>query len=156
MDIQTQRTLATLIRTHRTAALGTVREGVYVSLVVYAEAEDLSAFYLHLSGLALHTRALQADPRVGLMIAQPDTGERDPQTLARVAIQGEAVPIARPSPDFERIKTRYLSKVPDSAPNFALNDFHLYQIIPRTARYVADFGKIYNLTEADFKLAGQA
>jgi hypothetical protein len=34
-----------------------------------------------------------------------------------------------------------------------LGDFAIYKIVPRTARYVAGFGKIFNLTVEDFKQA---
>ena len=144
--------LASLLRSQRIAALGTLREGVpFVSMVPYAEAADLSAFYLHLSRLAVHTQAIHSDPRVGLMISQPDLGSGDPQTLARVSIQGEAAIVAKDSPDFGGVKALYLGKFPNSELNFGLGDFDLYRITPRSGRYVADLGKIYDLREEDFK-----
>jgi len=144
--------LAALIRSQRIAAFGTLRDGVpFVSMVLYAEAGDLSAFYLHLSRLAVHTQALRSDPRVGLMIAQPDTGSGDPQTLARVSIQGEAAVVAKDSPGFGAAKSLYLTKFPASELNFGLGDFDLYEITPHTGRYVADLGKIYDLREEDWK-----
>ena len=156
MDNAARVILTRLIRTQRLAALGTLRDGApFVSMVLYAEASDLSALYLHLSRLAVHTRALQSDPRAGLMISLPDPGSGDPQTLARVSIQGEAIVVARDSPDFEVTKSRYLAKFPDSERNFGLGDFDLYRIVPRAARFVADFGKIYDLKEEDFREAGK-
>lgn len=144
--------LASLIRSQRIAALGTLRDGVpFVSMVPYAEAADLSAFYLHLSRLAVHTQAIRSDPHVGLMIAQPDTGSSDPQTLARVSIQGEAVVVAKDSADFSVIKVLYLAKFPAAELNFGLGDFDLYRITPHTGRYVADLGKIYDLKEEDWR-----
>ena len=149
--------LASLIRAQRIAALGTLRDSVpFVSMVLYAEAADLSAFYLHLSRLAMHTQALRSDPRVGLMIAQPDTGSSDPQTLARVSIQGEAAIVAKDSSDFSAVKALYLAKFPTAELNFGLGDFDLYRITPRTGRYVADLGKIYDLREEDWKRLGKA
>ncbi len=144
--------LATLIHSQRIAALGTLRDGVpFVSMVPYAEATDLSAFYLHLSRLAVHTQAIRSDPHVGLMISQPDVGSGDPQTLARVSIQGEAAVVAKDSADFGTVKALYLAKFPAAEINFGLGDFDLYRITPHSGRYVADLGKIYDLKEEDFK-----
>lgn len=144
--------LAHLIRSQRNAALGTLRDGIpFVSMVPYAEAADLSAFYLHLSRLAVHTQAIRSDPRVGLMISQPDTGAGDPQTLARVSIQGEAAVVAKDSFDFGTVRALYLGKFPAAELNFNLGDFDLYRITPRSGRYVADLGKIYDLREEDWK-----
>ncbi|MBI4771865.1 MAG: pyridoxamine 5'-phosphate oxidase family protein [Chloroflexi bacterium] len=155
MDTQTLQSLSHLLRTLRIAALGTLPEGApFVSLILYAEAPDFSAFYLHLSRLAVHTRAIQSDPRVGLMIAQPDLGSRNPQTLARVSIQGEARALPKDAPSFETAKSLYLTKFPEADFNFTLDDFDLYCLAPRLARFVADFGKIYDLGEEDFREAG--
>lgn len=144
--------LTSLLRSQRIAALGTLREGVpFVSMVPYAEAADLSVFYLHLSRLAVHTQAIRSDPHVGLMIAQPDVGSGDPQTLARVSIQGEAAIVAKDSSDFGAVKALYLAKFPAAEINFGLGDFDLYRITPHGGRYVADLGKIYDLNEADWK-----
>ena len=144
--------LAHLIRSQRIAALGTLRDGVpFVSMVPYVEAADLSAFYLHLSRLAVHTQAIRSDPRIGLMISQPDTGSSDPQTLSRVSIQGEATAVAKDSADFSAAKDLYLAKFPAAELNFSLGDFDLYRITPHTGRYVADLGKIYDLKEEDWR-----
>lgn len=152
INLESYTSLAALIHSQRIAALGTLRDGFpFVSMVLYAEAADLSTFYLHLSRLAVHTQALRSDPRVGLMISQPDTGSSDPQTLARVSIQGEAAVVAKDSPDFNAAKSLYLAKFPAAELNFGLGDFDLYRITPHTGRYVADFGKIYDLKEEDWR-----
>lgn len=146
MDTESQQLLAKLIRTQRTAALGTLREGApFVSLVLFAAAEDFSVFYLHISSLARHTRDLQTDPRVSLMIAETDDGLRDPQTLARLSLEGEAVEVPREDPEAQALQDLYLARHPQSVFNFSLGDFALYRITPRRGRYVAGFGKIFNL-----------
>jgi hypothetical protein len=156
MDPDQRVALAALLRSQRTAALGTLRDGApFVSLVAYAPAPDLSLFWLHLSGLAVHTRALLADPRAGLLIAEADQGG-DPQQLARVSIQAEAAALPKDSPDYPAAKALYLAAFPEAAQNFALGDFDLYRLRPILARYVAGFGQIFNLSAADFRAAGQS
>jgi putative heme iron utilization protein len=152
MDAQSQQTLARLIRTQRIAALGTLRDGgPLVSMILYAVAPDFSAFYIHASRLAQHTRDILQDARVSLMIAETDTGVPDPQTLARVSIRGEAVEVPPADPDYAEARSLYLTKFPQAVFNFDLGDFALYRIQPRRARFVAGFGQIFNLTLADFK-----
>src|SRR3970282_1935708 len=156
MEAGTLTTLAALLRSQRTAALGTLRDGApFVSLVLYAAAPDLSTFWLHLSRLAVHTRALLADPRVGLMISEPGRAGADPQQLARVSIQGEARALPPDAPAYAGTRSLYLARFPQAGQSFALGDFDLYCVRPVLARYVAGFGQIFNLSEADFRAAGE-
>jgi heme iron utilization protein len=156
MDEETRRQLARLIRGQRVAALGTLHEATpLVTAVLYAAAPDFSAFFIHVSRLALHTQALRQDPRVSLLVAEPDTGANNPLALARVSLRGEASERALDAADYEAVKRAYLAKFPEAAINFSLPDFSLYAIVPAAARYVAGFGRIHDLTAADFALAAQ-
>ena len=146
MDDDSQRLLAHLIRSQRTAALGSLRQSApFVSLVLFVAEEDFSTFYLHLSNLAQHTRDIQADARVSLMISETDDGTRDPQTLARLSLQGKAVAVPRTDPAADAIRQRYVARHPHASFNFNLGDFALYRVTLERARYVAGFGKIFNL-----------
>ena len=152
MDAQTGQSLVRLIRTQRVAALGALSDtGPLVSMVQYVASADLSAFYIHVSRLALHTQCLLRDRRASLLIAEPDLGERDPQTLGRVSIRGEAVETQPTAGHYEKVKSAYLEKFPKSTVNFGLGDFILYGIRPHHARYVAGFGQIFDLTADDFR-----
>lgn len=156
MDAETLQPLATLIRSQRVASLGTMRNGSpLVTLVLYSFEPDFSGFYLHLSRLAQHTQALLADPQMGLMIAEPDSGEQDPQLLKRVSIQGDAVLMPKGTDSWNGVRSLYLSRFPAAATMFSLGDFDLYQIVPKTARFVAGFGQAYNLTVGHFREASQ-
>ena len=151
MDTESSQSLARLMRTQRVAALGTIHNGApLVSMVLYAASSDFASFYIHVSRLAQHTQGLIEDPRVSLMIAEADTGAKDPQTLARVSVRGEASEIPSAAADHQMAKLIYLEKFPGAAFNFGLGDFSLYRIRPHAARYVGGFGKIFDLAEADF------
>ena len=152
MDASARQSLARLIRTQRIAALGTIRDTApLVSMVLYVAAADLSSFYIHVSQLAQHTQALRQDRRVSLMIVEPDSGETDPQLLARVSIRGEAIETPPTAGNYEDVRSAYLARFPRSAVNFGLGDFILYGIAPRTARYVEGFGRIFDLAAEDFR-----
>ena len=152
MDAQTRQSLARRIRTQRVAALGTLRDTApLVSMVLYVAAGDLSAVYIHVSHLAEHTQALRQDRRVSLMIVEPDSGEMDPQRLARVSICGDATETPPTAGNYEDVKSAYVAKFPMAAVTFGLGDFVLYGITPRNARYVGGFGKIFDLAAEDFR-----
>ncbi len=143
---------AHLITSQRIASLGTLHDGnPAVSMVPFSETPDLASFIIHISGLAQHTQDISHTPRVGLMIAEPDTGARDPQTLMRASILGNAVKIPRNSGSYKELADLYLKKFPDSATTFSLGDFELYLIEAKTARFVAGFGKIFNFGPVDFR-----
>lgn len=147
--------LAQLIRTQRLAALGTLREGApSVSMVLYNPAPDLTACDLHLSRLALHTQDMVAQPMVGLMIVEPEAPARNPLTLRRVSLQGEAALLATDSPAYAEAKAAYLARFPFAAINFTLADFDLFRVTLHGGRYVAGFGQVFDLTADDLRQAG--
>jgi putative heme iron utilization protein len=114
-------------------------------MVLYASEPDLSFLYIHVSRIAQHTRGLLAAPRVGLLISQPDKASRNPLTLARVSLQGVAVPLPEGSPAFENARALYLAVHPTAAINFQLPDFLLVRVRPESARFIGGFGKIFDL-----------
>ncbi len=151
MDAESKVKLLSLLRQARLAALGTLRPdgGPLVSQVLFAAAPDFSGFYILISQLAQHTQDILNDPRVSLMIAQADDGLTDPQTLARVSLRGEARPVLHDQPDYAAARAAYLEKFPQAAMIFQLGDFALYRVEARSARYVAGFGKTFNLLATD-------
>jgi heme oxygenase (biliverdin-IX-beta and delta-forming) len=155
MDEQSERTLARLIRETRIAALGTLHEGEpNLAMVAYSFAEDFSAFYIHVSRLGKHTADMEADSRVSLLIAETDDRRGDPQTLARVSIRGAAEILPRNDPTYARVKQNYLERFPEAEHLFSLGDFNLWKITPKGARYVAGFGRAFNVVlEALIKIS---
>jgi putative heme iron utilization protein len=154
MDKESQEKLAQMIHSQRIASLGTLKEGApLVSMILYIVAPDFSRFYIHASKLAQHTQGFLKDPRVCLMIAETDADAPDPQLLRRVSISGEIVAVPRDSTEYAETKDAYLRRFPKSAQMFELADFGFYRIEPKSARYVAGFGKAFNLGLEDFKRA---
>lgn len=145
--------LATLIRQHRQAALGTLDEqgAPFVSMVLYVPEEHIAGralhgFLIHVSRLSPHTRHMEANERVSLLIAQPDTGAGDAQQLPRVTIQACARRIPHESEEYTRSKARYISRLPASEFLFTLPDFALYRLIPTEARYIGGFARAFSLS----------
>ena len=152
MDASSEETLARLIRDTRIATLGTLHEGEpNLAMVAYAFAEDFSAFYIHVSKLGKHTRDMESDPRVSLLIAETDDRRADPQTLARVSLQGTAEVLPRDAADYALIKHLYLNRFPEAEPIFSLGDFNLWKITPKSGRFVAGFARAFNLVPEALK-----
>jgi putative heme iron utilization protein len=133
---------ARLILDGRWAALATsTPDGPLASMVAYAPEPDLRGLFLFLSSLSEHTRNLIRDPRVSLVVTEPDSGTGDPQTVARVGIRGTAGTIDRSEPAFEASWRTYVSRFPHAAPRLGLRDFSLFGIAIEEARYVGGFAR---------------
>jgi hypothetical protein len=152
MDQQSEQTLANLIRSTRIAALGTLHDGEpNLAMVAYAFAEDFSAFYIHVSKLGKHTRDMETDPRLSLLITETDDRRADPQTLARVSIRGIAEILPRTNASYPQVKQNYLERFPEADQLFSLGDFNLWRITPKSGRFVAGFGRAFNLVPEALK-----
>jgi putative heme iron utilization protein len=158
MDIAEREKLARLIRDGRWAALATYGDGMpLASMVAYACEPDFAGFLLHLSRLSAHTRNLLASPFASIAISEADAAEvGNPQTLARVSIQGEARPLAKDAPGYAEAKALYEKRFPDSSSLFGFADFELFRLVPREARFVAGFAMAYTVPAAELKEAASA
>lgn len=156
MDAESEKLLASIIRSARLASLGTLRDGEpSVSMVPFVCADDFSEFYIHISRLAQHTVDMHKSKYVSLLIVESDDGRSDPQTLARVTIRGKAECMQMGEPGYTPVKSRYIARFPQSEPRFDLNDFGLWRIVSKGGRYVAGYAKAYNLTPEALKKASQ-
>jgi hypothetical protein len=146
MDQQSEQTLSRIIRETRVAALGTLHDGEpNLAMVAYAFAEDFSAFYIHVSKLGKHTIDMESNPRVSLLITEIDDRRADPQTLARVSIRGIAGILPRTDSGYAQVKKIYLERFPEAEQLFSLEDFNIWRITPNGGRFVAGFGRAFNL-----------
>lgn len=146
MDTTSEQTLARLIRETRVAALGTLHDGEpNLAMVAYAFAKDFSVFYIHVSKLGKHTTNMENDPRVSLLITETDDRRADPQTLARVSIRGTAEILPRTHPGYAQVKEIYVVRFPEAEQLFSLADFNLWKITPKGGRFVAGFGRAFNV-----------
>jgi len=155
METTEREKLARLIRGGRWAALATYGDGVpLASMVAYACEPGFAGFLLHLSRLSAHTRNLLASPSASIVISETDTAQiRDPQTLGRVSIQGEARPIREDLKGYPEAKALYEKRFPESSPLFGFEDFLLFRFVPREARFVAGFARAYTVNLEELKEA---
>ena len=135
-------TLRELLRIQQVAALGTLHKGQpYVSMVPFAILPGGSGFVIHVSQLATHTKDMLLSPQVSLLVVAPPMPELPAQALARVTIQGQAVPCTDATQGHAEAKAAYLARFPQSAQMFTFSDFSLFAILPSSIRFVGGFAQ---------------
>ena len=117
----------------------------YGSLVAVACEPDGSPVFL-LSGLAEHTKNLDTDQRVSLLIDATSPGP-GALTGARVTLVG-TIHLATS----QTTRRRYLARHPDAAQFIDFADFKLYVLAVEWGHLVAGFGRIQRLTRVDLIL----
>jgi hypothetical protein len=154
MEAKETQKAVNLINQQRWAALATIKgEEPYASMVAYAASPQLDHLYLHLSTLAPHTKKLITHPKVALVISEPDTHVEDPQTLARITLQGKVEIIAKENDDYEEAKACYLKRLPNAEMLFEFSDFSLFRFTPEKLRYVGGFAKAFSLSKEALQAA---
>ena len=137
-----------LVRAVRTAGLATLLPEAghpYASLVEIAT-DQAGAPILLISGLAEHTRAILADPRVSLLV-DGTAGHADPLTQPRLSLLGRLEPLAD-----ERAKARYLARLPGAELYAGFADFGFWRLDIERGHLVAGFGKIRWIDAADLTI----
>ncbi len=108
-----------------------------------------SDIVLHLSGLAKHTKNIQNNTNVGLMICTPETPDSSPLALARISFTGIIEPV--PQAEQGTYQQAYLKHIPDAEPLFSFPDFTLYRIKVDSVHWVGGFGKARKIPLATWK-----
>ncbi|QDW41466.1 HugZ family protein [Bradyrhizobium sp. KBS0727] len=137
-----------LLRRSRQGALATLMAGSgdpYCSLVNIASDADASPILL-ISRLALHTKNILADNRVSLMLDERAAG--DPLEGARIMLAGRAEETVGEAAG--TLRRRYLNAHPSAEAFVDFKDFSFFRIVPSAAHLVAGFGRIIDLTPAQF------
>ena len=135
-----------LLRSIRAGSLGTLNGSgdPFASLVTVATEPDGSPLIL-VSQLSAHTRHLDKDPRVSLLLAE--TGPGDPLAHPRLTITGRAIKIVDPARR-KAVRARFLARHPRAELYADFGDFSFWRIameqvhlnggFARAARFPAD------------------
>src|ERR1700704_2554898 len=118
----------------------------YCSLVNVASHADASPILL-ISRLALHTKNILGDGRVSLMLDERAAG--DPLEGSRIMLAGRAGE-AGGDDQIALLRRRYLNAHPSAEAFVDFKDFAFFRIEPSGAHLVAGFGRIVDLSAAQF------
>jgi putative heme iron utilization protein len=98
------------------------------------------AFVILISGLAAHTRQLQAHPRASLLVCDSEDRADNVHALARVSLDVEADWPITDSAQARNAQDTYLARHPAAELLTQLPDFRWVRLHPLQARHVAGFG----------------
>ena len=146
-DFNPSKAVRALLRRSRQGALATLIPGSgdpYCSLVNVASYPDGSPILL-ISRLAIHTKNLLADTRVSLMLDERVEG--DPLEGSRIMLAGRAEEVVS---DRDIVRQRYLNAHPTAEVFVDFKDFSFFRISPTGTHLVAGFGRILDLSPAQF------
>ncbi len=135
-----------LLRAARAGALATLTSsgGPFASLVNVATTPDGSPILL-MSRLAAHTRQLERDARLSLLVAE--SGEGDPLAHPRLTLTGSAE--RADAADFRAaLRTRFLARHPKSSLYADFADFSFWRVRIELAHLNGGFGRTGNFDAA--------
>ncbi len=149
------RELRALLHSRRVAAMGTTNdEGApFVSMVPFALAPALGCVVIHVSGLAAHTRYLNARPAVSLLVMQGEVSGEPVHALQRATVEGQARMLQPGSDTWRACRAAYLQRFPEAQGMTQLADFQFVAIEVKGARQVAGFGAARSIDEEELRLA---
>ncbi len=100
------------------------------------------------SGLALHSRALAAAPKAGLLIGEPGP-KGDPLTHPRLSLSVIASFVSVEAAATQGLRALWLARHPKARVYVDLPDFRFVHLAPTTAFLNGGFGKAFELAAAD-------
>ena len=148
-------TLAGELARERIGALGVLDPSGYpaVSRVTVIVADGAQVVLV--SDLSHHTRAMQGDGRVSLLLGTAPTGPNglkgDPLAHPRVTLYGVASPVERGTADHADLRTAWLAAHPKAALYVDFGDFRFWRIAIARASLNGGFGKAYELTGEEWR-----
>jgi putative heme iron utilization protein len=103
------------------------------------------------SDLALHARALRADPRASLLVGEP--GARgDPLVHPRLTLRATADFVAAGAPERAGMRAAWLRDHPKAALYADFADFHFIRFAVESGHLNGGFGKAYALSANDLRV----
>lgn len=134
----------------RTIVLGTAgADGEPAASVVAAILDEAGTFVIYVSGLAAHTRHLQANPRASVLLAEAETAATNPFARRRLTFACRVVSVEPGGADHRALVAALGAKFGEIIGVLAgLPDFQLVRLIPQRGRLVAGFGAAFDVEPA--------
>ncbi|HEV7919585.1 MAG TPA: DUF2470 domain-containing protein [Thermoanaerobaculia bacterium] len=119
----------------------------FASVMPYALLDDASPLFL-ISGMAIHTQNVLADPRASLLVMQSGSGA-DPLGAPRATLLGR---VTRAEAT-DAIRTAYLERHPSSKYWIDFSDFGFFRLDVSDVYFVGGFGVMGWVAAEDYRVA---
>jgi putative heme iron utilization protein len=119
----------------------------FASVMPYALLDDASPLFL-ISGMAIHTQNVLADPRASLLVMQSG-GDADPLGLPRATLMGSVTRIE----STDAIRAAYLERHPSSKYWIDFSDFSFFRMDVAELYFVGGFGVMGWVASDDYRAA---
>ena len=119
----------------------------FASVMPYALTADAAPLFL-ISGMAIHTQNLVADPRASLLVMQSG-GDADPLGAARVTLMGEV----RRVEASDELRSAYLARHPNAKYWIDFSDFSFFRLDVTDVYFVGGFGVMGWVAAEDYRAA---
>jgi putative heme iron utilization protein len=120
----------------------------FASVMPYALDSNASPIFL-ISGMAIHTQNLIADPRASLLVMQSG-GDGDPLGAPRATLLGSVTRIDEPS---QSIRDTYLGRHPSARYWIDFSDFSFFRLDVADVYFVGGFGVMGWVAANDYEVA---
>ena len=140
----------TLLQSRRFGVLATVSKRIpgypFASVTPFTVDPEGRPLFL-MSGLAVHAKNIQDDPKASLLIFEPEA-EQAPLGAARMNVMGEVHPV--PDAEVQAARDLYLEQHPESEQWMGFGDFRLYRMSVADVYYIGGFGEMGWVSRGDF------
>lgn len=120
----------------------------FASVMPYALGDGAAPLFL-ISGMAIHTQNLLADPRASLLVMQSGAGS-DPLGAPRATLLGTVAKIDEPS---AAIREAYLARHPSARYWIDFSDFAFFRLDVSDVYFVGGFGVMGWVAAGDYRAA---
>jgi hypothetical protein len=151
VDREQLESIRSLLQSTRVLGLAYVGDdGPEAALLPFAPRGDYRALYVQASTLARHTRALQTDARVGVLVHAQDNGKTDPMQLPRLSVAAIVSRVDQNSADYAAAAAQFVERFPAAKMTLGFGDFGLYKLTLMDGRFVEGFARAFELTSNTF------
>ncbi|TVO74116.1 HugZ family pyridoxamine 5'-phosphate oxidase [Sedimenticola selenatireducens] len=140
-----------LIASQQTLMLSTVNamQQAEISYAPYVQ-DSQGTFCIFVSQLASHTGNLQRTGNGSVMFIREESKSRNLFARERLIYQCQTKEILRTDPAYDELLNQMQGRFGETVALLrSLADFHLIALVPTSGRYVAGFGKAYDLSLPD-------
>jgi heme oxygenase (biliverdin-IX-beta and delta-forming) len=125
-------------------------DGPEAALLPFAPRDDCRALYVQASTLARHTRALQNDARLGVLVHAQDSGKTDPMQLPRLSVGAIVSRVEQSSAEYDAAAAQFVARFPAAKMTLGFGDFGLYMLTLGAGRFVEGFARAFDVTANTF------